>query len=293
MPIDARSISLTGLFLLALLYTLYFARAFLVPVIFALLLSHLLRPLVRSLKRAGIPEGAGAGLVLAAFLGTTAFGVFQLWGPAARWVAEAPRTLPRMGAKLEKVLRPVQRVSQSAEKVAEVADVDGQKVLQVEVRGRASPKRSSAAPGSCSGRPLSSPSCVPAPRIRGPVPRQGDQGAAAARGQEESRPNRPGDPGAGFLLPGHDHPRERHVRVVIGVAMHLLGMPNPVLWGVVAAVTNFIPFVGALACTAILGSVALLHFERGASRPRRPGLQALNLLDPASSPRTSWARGSA
>ena len=35
--------------------------------------------------------------------------------------------------------------------------------------------------------------------------------------------------------------------------MKLLGMPNPALWGVLAAVTNFIPYVGALAMAAILG----------------------------------------
>ena len=80
-PLDIRSLSLTGLFILALLYTLYFARVFLVPVTLALVLSHLLRPLVRGLKRAGIPESAGAGLVLAAFLGTIALGVFQLVAP--------------------------------------------------------------------------------------------------------------------------------------------------------------------------------------------------------------------
>ena len=49
--------------------------------------------------------------------------------------------------------------------------------------------------------------------------------------------------------------------VVIGVAMHLLGLPNPVLWGVLAAVTNFIPFVGAWVCSIILAAVALIHFD--------------------------------
>jgi predicted PurR-regulated permease PerM len=34
-----------------------------------------------------------------------------------------------------------------------------------------------------------------------------------------------------------------------------------VLWGVVAAVTNFIPYVGAWACSVILAAVALIHFD--------------------------------
>ena len=49
--------------------------------------------------------------------------------------------------------------------------------------------------------------------------------------------------------------------VMVGVAMYWLGMPNPVLWGVLAGVTNFIPYVGALLCMAVLAVVALVHFD--------------------------------
>jgi predicted PurR-regulated permease PerM len=48
---------------------------------------------------------------------------------------------------------------------------------------------------------------------------------------------------------------------VVGLAMWLLGLPNPALWGVVAGATNFIPYLGGLACTAILGIVALAEFD--------------------------------
>src|SRR5436190_16143489 len=41
-PFDVRSISLTGLFILALFYTMYFMRSVLLPVVLAVLLSFLL-----------------------------------------------------------------------------------------------------------------------------------------------------------------------------------------------------------------------------------------------------------
>src|SRR3982751_5713617 len=50
----ARSIEATILTALALLYSLYLAREFLIPIAFALLLSFLLSPLVRRLLRWGI-----------------------------------------------------------------------------------------------------------------------------------------------------------------------------------------------------------------------------------------------
>jgi len=43
--------------------------------------------------------------------------------------------------------------------------------------------------------------------------------------------------------------------------LKMQGMPNPVLWGVLAGITNYIPYLGALAMAVILGLVALLHFE--------------------------------
>src|SRR5438270_1384626 len=46
---DVRSISLTGLFILALFYTMYFMRSVLLPIVLAVLLSYLLRPIVRAL----------------------------------------------------------------------------------------------------------------------------------------------------------------------------------------------------------------------------------------------------
>ena len=46
----------------------------------------------------------------------------------------------------------------------------------------------------------------------------------------------------------------------IGVAMWWLGMPNPLLWLVLAAVLNYLPYVGAIVGTATAFIVALLTF---------------------------------
>jgi predicted PurR-regulated permease PerM len=51
------------------------------------------------------------------------------------------------------------------------------------------------------------------------------------------------------------------VGVATGVALALVGMPNPVLWGVVAAVLNFVPYIGGLVNTIVLTLAAFLAFE--------------------------------
>src|SRR3954470_2917395 len=63
-PFDIRSLALTGLFILAVFYTIYFTRAVLLPLVLALLLSYLLRPLIRALSRAKIIPAVSAALVL-------------------------------------------------------------------------------------------------------------------------------------------------------------------------------------------------------------------------------------
>jgi predicted PurR-regulated permease PerM len=48
---------------------------------------------------------------------------------------------------------------------------------------------------------------------------------------------------------------------VVGALMWLLGMPNPALWGVLAAVLNFVPYIGPAATLAILTVVSLVTFD--------------------------------
>src|SRR5262245_28980794 len=87
-----RSGPLVGLFLLAAFYTLYAARTFLLPVVLAGLLTLLLEPVVRFLKRRlRIPTPLGAGIILLAFLGGLGFAVYQLAQPAYDWAEKAPQ----------------------------------------------------------------------------------------------------------------------------------------------------------------------------------------------------------
>jgi len=43
--------------------------------------------------------------------------------------------------------------------------------------------------------------------------------------------------------------------------MMFTGMPNPVLWGVAAALLNFVPYVGAIGGILMVGMVALISFD--------------------------------
>src|SRR6478672_3264239 len=103
-------VALKGLFLLALFYTFYFARSFLLPIVLAVLLSLIFSPAVRCLKRAFVPEPLGAAIVvlsLGALLGTA---IYQLFEPASEWVAKMPRITQQVERKLFSVRKSMEEV---------------------------------------------------------------------------------------------------------------------------------------------------------------------------------------
>ena len=55
------------------------------------------------------------------------------------------------------------------------------------------------------------------------------------------------------------------INLMLGIAtsatMYWLGMPNPLLWGVVAFVLNFVPYAGSAANLVLLTVVALVSFD--------------------------------
>ena len=48
---------------------------------------------------------------------------------------------------------------------------------------------------------------------------------------------------------------------VTAVALYFIGMPNPILWGLLGALLNYIPYLGPLLGSAIVGAAAFLTFD--------------------------------
>src|SRR5262252_725419 len=67
-PHSVSAIAVTGLFVLALVAFFYFAKPFLMPVVLALLLSFLLKPVVNAFCRVGVRRPIGAAIVIILFI---------------------------------------------------------------------------------------------------------------------------------------------------------------------------------------------------------------------------------
>src|SRR5579871_3691173 len=97
---------LTALCVMAVFYTLYFGRAFFIPVVLAVFLGFILSPVVRVLTRIRVPEKAGAAMVLIVAAGIIYYTVTMVSGPATQWLSEAPRNWQQVERKIQGWIRP-------------------------------------------------------------------------------------------------------------------------------------------------------------------------------------------
>src|SRR3954447_4256852 len=107
-PRDPRPVGILTLAALAVVYTLYLGREFLLPVTLALVLKLLLQPAVRLLTRhLRLPATAAALLVILAVFGTVGLVILAVSVRAWGWIRRAPESLPLLREKLAILRQPI------------------------------------------------------------------------------------------------------------------------------------------------------------------------------------------
>ena len=254
--------SIIGSFMILLLCAFYYAQNLLLPIVVAFLSALVLSPIVRTLKRSGIHESISAFLLVVLFAGVFGLTVYSLSGPISQWIEEAPRIGQELRTKLKTLRRPMEQIDAA------------QKQLEDATQGTTDPRIQEVAvrePGLLS-------------KIAQGVPNI-FAGAAVTFVLLL------------FLLASGDMFYEKLVRVlptltdrkrglriaydierevsrylltitiinfalgaVIGAGLFVLGMPNPILWGLIAALLNFVPYIGAITGMAVVSVVAMVSF---------------------------------
>ena len=109
---DIRGVFQGGLFLLALLAALYAGREILLPIVLAIILNLLLQPALRMLERLYLPRMLGALLLIALLFATIVAFVTGMSGPAGSWAAKLPEGVPRLQEHLSFLRAPIDAVRQ-------------------------------------------------------------------------------------------------------------------------------------------------------------------------------------
>ena len=133
-PRDIRSIALTGVFVLALFYTMYFMRSILLPLVLAVLLSYLLRAMVRALGRVRIAASVAAALALFVLVAAIGFGFSFLAPPASAWLQKAPDSLQQLQRKLVPLRHSVERAAQANVEIEKMASSAAAQTKAIELK---------------------------------------------------------------------------------------------------------------------------------------------------------------
>jgi predicted PurR-regulated permease PerM len=125
LPSDPKVIFLGGIFFILLMAALYITAEIVWPLALAFVFSLLLRPLLRLLERTHIPRVLGALLLVAAVLALVVALGTAASGPAASWAAKLPDGLPRLLERLKFLEAPFATLQHFWQKIEEFAGWQG------------------------------------------------------------------------------------------------------------------------------------------------------------------------
>ncbi|MGE5336756.1 MAG: AI-2E family transporter [Gemmatimonadota bacterium] len=253
----------------ALAWLLHWAKPLLLPLAIAIALTFLLVGPVRRLRRLGIPPPIGSAIVVASLLGAVTLSGALLAGPATEWVERAPVTLRQMG--------------EAASRMRAAVDPDPSAVPR--------PNKHAAAKAPAAPDPISERIATEGLTItRAVIGRLVSFSLSAAATvillyffltseywlvsrTVEALPRRR----ARALLLGGVRQAQREIGIYLGtmslvnaalgfataLLLHLIGLPNPALWGVMTALLNFVPYFGPLAIAIVLTLAGGMTFGLG------------------------------
>jgi len=277
--IDVRSASLAVLAVLATIYALHWAAAVVIPVLLGMMCSYALTPLVNRMHAWRIPRAAGAAMLLLAIAGGAGSTVYALGDDATAMV----ESLPDAARKLQRAMRsargqpegPIAKVQRAAAKLEQAAEVTAAAAPPVTSQGvprvQVEPPRFS----------------IKAYLWSGTLGLVGLVGQALVVLFITF-----------FLLVSGDNFRRKMVRIagprlsqkkitvqvldeintqiqrylqvqiftslLVGLltwlALLAFGMENAAVWGIVAALLNFIPYVGSMVTAGALALAGFLQF---------------------------------
>lgn len=276
--------SLVVLALLALGVAIDVAAPILLPVLLGGFIALLLNPAVRGMAAWGLPRGLAAALVVGSLItGLGAIG-YAVHAPALQAVEQSPRVIGELKRRMQRMTQPVLAAGKVNEALQAIESIGGEAPAQrkVEVvRPRAGFSERfgglllvAASVGSTLilvylflvfGEGLFRRAVTIAPTLR-----EKRTTVAIVRSIQSDISRYVGTVTLVNLLLG----------AATAGALHLLGVRDPLLWGLLAALLNFIPYLGPLICALGLAALGILQFDTlGAALLPAAAYLVLNTLE--------------
>ncbi len=256
----AATMLLTGIFVILLTGALRAGAGLLLPIAIAILLTFLLVPMVRLLRRLRLSAALAAALAVFGTVAIAGTGVALLATPAVNWVSNAPKSITKIQVKVRRFLRPLQKTVDEVARTTQPTVPGGARPVQIQTpsalqRLGASTARIAATIVTVVF--LTYFLLATLPTFRGKLAeliesRAGIKNAESALTEIETQMSR-------FML--INMLTSFGVGLATWALLAWVGVPGALVLGAVAFLLNFIPYAGALVTLVLIGAAAIVTFD--------------------------------
>jgi predicted PurR-regulated permease PerM len=255
-----------GLFIMALAVFLDFARDFVLPVVLAFFIALTFRPAIRNLAHRRIPEWLSATAFIGIIVGGTVLLIALLSAPIAAILQDAPNYAQIFSSKLQEWQTSLQAILRWASKIQTVAQ-PADAVAAQEVVIRDGPPI--AYLGQITGYSMSVvATLVLTLVIAAFLMASGDLFYAKL---VHVLPTLTDKKTALRIVYDVEREISSYLAIVtavnaglglaVGLTFYVLGMPSPIIWGVMAFAFNYVPYVGSIAGVGLAAFMAIVTFD--------------------------------
>jgi predicted PurR-regulated permease PerM len=259
---DARMIFLAGIFILALLAALKFAEGIAMPVVLAFLLKMVFQPVVDRLKLCHIPSKLAALLVIIMLVGGLVTLGTVIWAPAGAWAEKLPGNLTQLRERLYFLSKPVEKTQKILGQAEAITEQKGAKPVAVVVQDeRLFDKVFEGTQSFAQGIGimiivlffLLAAGDTFLRRLVEVLPRFQDKRKAVDISQQVEKDI--------SIYLSTVSMMNALMGIITGLVMWGCGVEDPVLWGFIAFLLNYIPILGPLTAAGIFLLVGLMEID--------------------------------
>ncbi len=241
----------------------YVARDVLIPIALAVLLALVLRPLLKKLQLLHVPTLLASLLIVIAVAALIVVGIVTLAGEAQKWLADAPQTVERVRNMLPTKAGPLDDLAKATKAVQDLAQPEKtETTVPVEMKSADTTFTILGASGHFLGALIIV--FVLAFFVLAFSDNLLQQAVESQSSISDKRK-------LVQLVQSIENGVSRYLAtitlinlgmgLVTAISLWLIGIENPLLWGVMAAILNYVPHVGAMACMVILFFVGAVSRE--------------------------------
>jgi len=261
-PSNINTVFLGGLFLLAMLAACYVASEIVLPIVLAFVISLVLQPGMRVLERVRLPRGIAAILLILVLFGTLGGLGTALSGPATSWAQKLPTGIPKLEERLSFLSRPIAAFQKFVDQAQGLTLGGEPKAVPVAVQGSGLSDRLLSGTRSFASGLLETVLVLFFLLVSGDtflrrlveiLPRFKDKRQAVDISQQIES-----DVSAYLFTITI---MNLAVGVATGTVMAICGVGDPVLWGTVAFLLNYIPILGPMIGVVVFLLAGLLSID--------------------------------